>query len=377
MTGKGLQRTMREVTGATDASERSTGDGNLNPHTILNDATDAEVEATLAAHGVSARSARKIRMDAIRRGRLPDELPGVAKTSLSTVRDIACVRRLMLVGKTVSPRDAFTKYLFRGDGPDCFEAVRIPLLHRTDDKKYVVCVSTQVGCALGCVFCATGRMGFRRNLAAWEMVDQVVQIGADSDHPVSGVVFMGMGEPLLNYEAVMRAARIMSEPCGLAIAGKAITISTAGIVPGIRRMTEERVPFRLIVSLTSADPARRRAMMPVETVHTTADLIGSLRDYHAALGRRVTLAWIMIAGVNTREQDAVDLANLVRGLPVKVDLIDVNDPTDRFRPPPDDERNAFRDALRKHLPAPVARRYSGGTDIHAACGMLAGGTPQS
>ena len=115
--------------------------------------------------------------------------------------------RLTLMEKRVSPTDGFTKYLFHGDGPEPFEAVRIPLLHRPGDEKYVVCVISQVGCAMGCVFCATGRMGFRRNLPTWEIVDQVMQVRDDSPHPVRGVVFMGMGEPLLNYDRVMRAAR--------------------------------------------------------------------------------------------------------------------------------------------------------------------------
>lgn len=340
---------------------------------LLSDLTSDEAEAALAPFGVSAHAARRIRMMALRKGEVPAKLPGVASKLLDVVREHVRVPRLELVDKKVSPRDGFAKYLFRGDGPDCFEAVRIPLLHRAGEEKYVVCVSSQVGCAMGCIFCATGRLGLRRNLSAWEMVDQVVQIGADSPHPVGGVVFMGMGEPLNNYEAVMRAARIMSEPCGLAISGKGITISTAGIVPGIRRMTEERVPFRLVVSLTSADQARRRELMPVEVAYPLEDLVESLRAYHVTMRRRVTLAWIMIAGVNTREQDAIELAELVKGLPVKMDLIDVNDPTGQFMPPSDEERNTFRDSLRKHLQAPVARRYSGGEDIRAACGMLAGG----
>ena len=255
--------------------------------------------------------------------------------------------------------------------------MRIPLLHRKDDPKYIVCVSSQVGCSLGCAFCATGRLGFRRNLAPWEMVDQVIHIQADSAHPVRGVVFMGMGEPMLNYEAAIETARIMSEPCGLAISAKAITISTAGVITGIRRFTAERQPFRLVVSLTSADPVQRRDLMPVERAHPTPDLIEALRDYHTASGQRVTLAWIMIAGVNTREEDARQLAALVHGLPVKLDLIDVNDPSGRFQSPSAAELNAFRDALRAHLGAPVSRRYSGGQDIHAACGMLAGDDPYS
>ena len=225
---------------------------------------------------------------------------------------------------------------------------------------------------LGCLFCATGKMGFRRNLAAWEMVDQVAKIRADSPHPVRGVVFMGMGEPMLNYDRVIQAARILSEPCGMAIAGKSITISTAGIVPGVRRFTMEQHPFRLVVSLTSADPIRRRELMPVEQRHSTAELIAALRDYHAATGRRVILAWTMISGVNTGEADARMLAELTRGLPIQLDLIDVNDPSGRFVAPSREELNAFRDVLRAELGMPVARRYSGGQDIRAACGMLVG-----
>jgi 23S rRNA (adenine2503-C2)-methyltransferase len=225
---------------------------------------------------------------------------------------------------------------------------------------------------MGCEFCATGRMGFRRNLAAWEIVDQVIKIQADSPHPVRGVVFMGMGEPMLNYDRVIQACKIFSESCGMAIAGKAITISTVGVVPGIRRFTSEGHIYRLVVSLNSADPVRRRALMPVEETYPLPELMAALREYHEATGRRIVLAWTMMAGVNLREEDAQMLANLTRDLPIKLDLIDVNDPSGRFRPPSADELNAFRDALTAKLGVPVGRRYSGGRDIHAACGMLAG-----
>jgi 23S rRNA (adenine2503-C2)-methyltransferase len=225
---------------------------------------------------------------------------------------------------------------------------------------------------MGCVFCATGRMGFGRNLAAWEIADQVVKMQADSPHPIRGVVFMGMGEPLLNYDAVMTAIQILSEPCGMAIAAKAITLSTVGIILGIRRFTVERHRARLVVSLTSTDPLQRRELLPVEQGNPTPDLIQALREYHAVSGQRVTLAWTMIAGVNVGEGDAQKLADLTRGLPIKLDLIDVNDPSGRFLPPSRAELHAFRDALRVKLGMPVARRYSGGKDIHAACGMLAG-----
>ncbi|MDD5676958.1 MAG: radical SAM protein [Kiritimatiellae bacterium] len=346
--------------------------GNNRMPIILKNITADQMQARLAHLGVTPRMARQIQAAVLQRGTWLEPQPGLSARVLENVRQATVIPQLTLLGKVVSPRDGFAKYLFRGAGPDPFEAVCIPLLHRPEDKKCVVCVSCQVGCALGCAFCATGRMGFRRDLAAWEIVDQVASIRADSPHPVRGVVFMGMGEPMLNYDAVIQAARIMSEPCGLAIAGKAITISTVGIVPGIRRFTAEGHSYRLVVSLTSADPDLRRALMPVEQAHRTADVIQALREYHAATGRRVTLAWTMMAGVNTCEQDAHMLAELTRGLPIKLDLIDVNDPTGRFRAPLPEELAAFRDVLRFTLKAPVARRYSGGQDISAACGMLVG-----
>ena len=338
---------------------------------LLKNLTATELHAALAPLGVSPRLARRLQAAVLRRDEFPAELPEVSGALLERVRAAVQLPRLECLDRRVSPRDGFAKILFRGAGPEPFEAVEIPLAHRPGQEKTIVCVSSQVGCAMGCAFCATGRMGFVRNLETWEMVDQAVQAAARARHPVRGVVFMGMGEPLLNLDAALRAARILSEPCGPAIAAKAISFSTAGLVPGIRRFAAERLPFRLIVSLTSADPARRRELMPAAA--PLPELRDALREYHAATGRRVTLAWTMIAGLNTREEDAIQLAEWVGGLPITLDLIDVNDATGRFRPPGPVELAAFRDALRKHLQMPVARRYSGGQDVHAACGMLAGG----
>ena len=327
--------------------------------------------------GITPRQARMIQAAVIRTGQLPEAQAEISEKLRKTLQAGTEIPNLALLNKVVSPQDGFTKYLFRGDGPEPFEAVRIPLLHKPDDQKYIVCVSSQVGCAMGCAFCCTGKMGFIRNLSAWEMVDQVLKIRDDSEHPVRGVVFMGMGEPFLNYDEVIRAAHILAEPCGGAISAKAITISTVGIVPAIRRFTAERQPFRLVVSLTSADPQKRREILPVEGVHSTTELMNVLRERHAATGERIMLAWTMISGVNAGEEDAQQLAALTCGLPVKLDLIDVNDPAGKFVPPSPEELNIFRDALRRHLGAPVVRRYSGGKDINAACGLLAGQTGSS
>ena len=143
-------------------------------------------------------------------------------------------------------------------------------------------------------------------------------------------------------------------------------------MPGIRRFTAERRPYRLIVSLSAADQDKRARLIPAGVQWPLDELVQSLREYHAASGARVTLAWTMIAGVNCGEDDARALGALVAGLPVTIDLIDVNDPSGAMLPPSDEERNAFHDALRRYVGAPVARRYSGGKDIDAACGMLAG-----
>jgi 23S rRNA (adenine2503-C2)-methyltransferase len=326
----------------------------------------------LAPLGVTPSMARRIQASVLRRGTLPFDRSDLSAALLERVASVSRIPELTCLGQTVSPRDGFRRLLLRGDGPEVFESVGIPLYHGTPLERTVVCVSSQAGCSLGCAFCRTGRLGWQRDLATWEIVDQVIRVAQASSSPVRGVVFMGMGEPFLNYEAALTAAQIMSEPSGLAIAARAISFSTAGIVPAIRRFSAERQPYRLVVSLTSADPGRRRSIMPGAATYPLDELRDALAGYCAALGVRVTLAWVMIAGFNTRDEDARQLADWIGDLPVRIDLIDVNDPDGVFLPPDEAERNAFRDSLRRRVRAPVARRYSGGADIGAACGLLAG-----
>jgi 23S rRNA (adenine2503-C2)-methyltransferase len=263
--------------------------------------------------------------------------------------------------------DGFVKYLFASPEGGRFEAVRIPLF----EEKYVVCVSSQVGCALACDFCATGRLGFSRNLETWEMVDQVLQIRAEADRPVRGVVFMGMGEPLLNPTEVLRAARILSHPAGLAISARAISLSTAGVVPAIHRYVREGHPYRLVFSLTSAIAEKRQKLMPIEATHSLPELVSAIRAYAETRRERAMLAYVLIGGFNTGREDAQALADVFAGIPIKLDLIDVTDSTGKYQPPGPEELARFRDFLQV-LKAPVARRYSGGKEINAACGTLAG-----
>jgi 23S rRNA (adenine2503-C2)-methyltransferase len=337
----------------------------------LKDLTEPEAIERLAALGATAPEARRIWAAAVkRRGTVADlaRVRQVRRTVLDAVQAVAELPRLEVVTTRTDPADGFRKYLFALPDGARVESVRIPIF----DTHYLVCVSSQVGCALGCAFCATGRLGFVRNLATWEIVEQVLAIRDEADRPVRGVVFMGMGEPLLNDRRVIAAAKILSAPSGGAIDARAISISTAGWVPGIRRYTAERHPYRLVFSLTSAIPEKRGRVMPVENTHPLPELIAAIREYAAATRTRAMLAYVMIRGFNTGREDAEALRDLIGDLPVKLDLIDVNDATGRFLPPTEEELQAFRDHL-QILQAPVVRRYSGGKGIDGACGMLANG----
>jgi 23S rRNA (adenine2503-C2)-methyltransferase len=280
--------------------------------------------------------------------------------------------RLEPVRSVVSPVDGFQKLAFRTHDGLTLETVLIPL-HKPGAVS--VCLSSQVGCAMGCVFCATARMTSRRNLATWEIVDQWIQardLAREQGRRVTGAVFMGMGEPFLNYDRVMAAAEILRCSYGGAVAGKAITISTVGLVPEIDRFTAEDRRFRLSISLGGATDEQRARLVPIAARTPLADVIAAARRHAEARGGRVNLSYVCIAGENMAESDARELARLIGKTPVRFDLIEVTDPTGRFRRPTLDELNAFRDALNRHLRQPIVRRYSGGADIQAACGTLAG-----
>jgi 23S rRNA (adenine2503-C2)-methyltransferase len=334
---------------------------------ILTDLTPAELETFLAAHGFSAGEARRIFAHHVQHGRRHWDIRDMARTKLTRLAALLDTPTLEVADRRRDPADGFMKYLFRLADGARVEAVRIPIF----DDKYTLCLSSQAGCPLDCVFCATGKLGFTRNLATWEIVEQLRIVRDEADRPIRGVVFMGMGEPFLNYDAVIKAARIFADPSGGAISGRAMTISTAGVVPAIRRYTAERHPYRLAISLTGASRARRRSLMPAaEKTWPIEELIDAVREHAEVTGDRVTLEYVAISGVNCGADDAAELCRLLDGIPVRINLIDVNDAGGQFVPPSDAERRAFVDALQP-LGAPIVRRYSGGKDVNAACGMLA------
>ncbi len=332
--------------------------------------------------GIGEDVARKVLAAAVQRGeRDLAGVRGVRKDVLARIEARSTAEPLEVARREAAP-DGFVKYLFELHDGAQIEAVRIPVpceapgadtsAYAGKEKKYIVCVSSQAGCALACAFCATGALGFRRNLDASEIVRQVLALRAEADRPVRGVVFMGMGEPFLNYDEVLRAARILSHPSGACIDARSITISTAGIVPQIRRFTAEGHKFRLAVSLTHATPGKRLPLMPIERVHATADLVAALHDHARARRTRVLVEYVLLGGVNDAPDDARALARLLDRSLVKIDLIDVNGDTGRFRRATREARSAFLDVLAEAR-IPFAIRYSGGQDVAAGCGQLAAG----
>jgi 23S rRNA (adenine2503-C2)-methyltransferase len=326
---------------------------------------DSETLARRA--GIALDDARRIVGAVIGRDRPLRDARNVRREVLDRVEALATAGDLSEVTR-VDAKDGFRRYLFELPDGARVEAVRIPLY----DTHHVVCLSSQAGCALACAFCATGELGLVRSLASWEIVRQLMKVRADSTRPVTGAVFMGQGEPFLNYDAVLDAAYALCDPAGARIDARRISISTAGVVPMIRRYTAEGHKFRLCVSLNAAIPWKRRALMPIERGFPLDELVAAIREHAAARRARVTIEYVMIAGVNVGEEDAAALGALFREVPIRLNPIAVNDASGRHRPPREDEWKAFRDALARALPGqPVVRRYSGGQDEHAACGMLA------
>ncbi|HVH68959.1 MAG TPA: 23S rRNA (adenine(2503)-C(2))-methyltransferase RlmN [Gemmatimonadales bacterium] len=287
------------------------------------------------------------------------ELPVALRRALGAAFPL---RRLAITTRQIS-RDGTEKYLWDlGDG-EAIESVLIP----GGGRRRTMCVSSQVGCALGCVFCATGRMGFRRNLAAAEIAGQVRElILLDATLKPTNVVFMGMGEPLLNWEAVDTALTILNQPDGLGIGARHITVSTVGILPSLAKLAGRSEQFRLALSLHAPTTELRRELMPIERKYTLPEVIDALGRFR----RRVTLEYVVIGGKNDGLEQADQLAQLARPLGALVNLLPLHpggapDLAVSARP----QMLAFARRLRSRGVEAVVRR-SRGLDISAACGQL-------
>ena len=263
--------------------------------------------------------------------------------------------------------DGTEKALFRFEDGAAVESVLIP-----DEDRRTLCISSQAGCALGCAFCATAAMGFRRDLLSSEIVHQVFFFArrlAERGEKLSNVVFMGMGEPLLNLSQVSRAIDILLAQHGFGFSGKRVTVSTVGIVPEMLELTE-KYPVSFAVSLNASRDDQRSMLMPVNRKHPLKEVVAALRKIPLQSGRKVTVEYVLLAGINDTPGDAAALARLLKGARIKVNLISYNEHRKSpYRPPKRETIDRFRDILLAEGIRAITRERRG-ADIAAACGQL-------
>jgi 23S rRNA (adenine2503-C2)-methyltransferase len=276
------------------------------------------------------------------------------------------IGRLKIVDTQTDP-DGSAKYLFELADGERIETVLLP-----EEERKTLCVSTQVGCPMGCVFCATGRIQFRRNLTAGEIVDQVNTVEEQAGR-ITNLVYMGMGEPLLNYDAVLKSIRILNHSAGKNIGIRHITISTSGIVPGIRQLAEEEIRPRLAISLSAPTDALRSKLMPVTNKYPLAELLEAVRFYQEKTGQRVTFEYVLIDKVNDSVTHARMLVKLLRGLMYNVNLIEHNPFSGcEFTGSSRERIQRFASVL-KDAGVETTVRFRMGRRIKAACGQLQAG----
>ena len=277
---------------------------------------------------------------------------------------------LSVLDETIAPDQLSTKYLFELPDGNYVESVIL----RSDDR-ITLCISTQSGCPVGCVFCATGNFGFFRDLTCGEIVEQGIHLSRllqqQGEH-ITNIVLMGMGEPFLNFEASLDAVKRFNDNTGMNIGARRITISTIGIPDKILKFAQEGLQVNLAVSLHAPNDTLRRQLVPLAAKIHIHDLVQACRQYIGATNRRVTFEYVMIAGVNDQPQQAEELANLLQGMLCHVNLIGLN-PTSHYagQTPSHQAMKTFGNILLSHN-IPTSIRNSQGSDIQAACGQLAG-----
>ncbi|MFN9691046.1 MAG: 23S rRNA (adenine(2503)-C(2))-methyltransferase RlmN [Vampirovibrionales bacterium] len=300
-----------------------------------------------------------------------DEMLNLSKGFRQHLAESFQIGTLQIASKQVS-EDGTVKYLFQCADGNVIESV---LMYFEERGSYALCVSTQVGCAINCSFCATGKMGLKRHLSASEIVEQYVQVQADSGKEIRNVVYMGQGEPLHNYENTVKSLRILNESCEVGM--RRITVSTSGLVDHIDKLAEEEMPLTLALSLHAPNNEIRSRIMPINKRWPLETLIPSLERYLASTNRRLTMEYIMIDGINDQPEHAHQLGQLIQHLKCNINLIPYN-PIAKDLPRAVDYKRSSNNAIRTFMMILLDRyhkkvtvRLERGVDIDAACGQLA------
>ena len=301
-----------------------------------------------------------------------DKMTNLPRSLRSRLAEKLSLGKIEIV-RVLGARDTTRKFLFRLTDENLIESVLIPAspaLYGGRADRRTICVSTQVGCAYGCKFCASGLEGFSRNLGANEIVDQLIAVERTAGEKIDNIVFMGMGEPLANLENVLRAIRIINAEWGVGIGARHITISTSGLAPQIRKLAEEPLQIRLAISLHGATDEVRNRIMPINRRYNIETLLSACDYYSAHKKQRLTFEYILIAGVNDSDEQARLLSRHARRLSAKVNLIPYNNVSGLTWTRPSEKRQEKFLSILRAQGNPATLRREKGHDIDAACGQL-------
>ena len=294
-----------------------------------------------------------------------DKMSDLSKALAQKLCDNAYINRLAIEKKLVSKLDFTVKYLFKLMDSNYIETVVMKYKHG-----YSICVSSQAGCRMGCRFCQSTKGGLIRNLTASEILDQIIYAQNDLSVRISNIVMMGIGEPLDNYDNVLKFLKIVNEPLGLGIGYRHISLSTCGLCDGIDKLAAEGLPITLSISLHQSFNDKRSELMPVNRKYSLGMLIDACRRYQARCGRRISFEYALIEGVNDSEKDAENIAKLLKGIMCHVNIIPVNTIKDsKYKRPGAGAVEHFQQLLLNYKINATVRRTLGG-DINASCGQL-------
>ena len=294
------------------------------------------------------------------------ELKNLPKPLIDDLKIGHCIHPLELINSTNSSSEKTNKFLFKTQSGALIESVLM-----NEKNRVTLCISTQVGCALDCKFCATAKMGFRENLSVGEILDQYLLTRQKIHKPITNIVFMGMGEPFLNYKNVIKAAKLLNDPNGINMGSKRITISTAGVIRKIEEFTKSKEKFKLAISLNGTTNEQRTSIMPINIKNSLEELLNVSRKYTETVNRWLTFEYVLLKEINDSIEDAKRLLSMLAGLKkCKLNIIPYNETDGKFRRPDRDQIEKFVVALRS-AKFPITVRWSKGTDIDAGCGQLA------
>ena len=296
-----------------------------------------------------------------------DSMNNIPKMLKKEIKENAVLNLLSIKTQSKSEIDNTTKFLLETHDLKYIETVSM-----IDNDRHTICLSSQIGCSVDCDFCATGKMGITRNLSTGEIIDQLIIIQEKISKPITNIVFMGMGEPFLNYNNLIRSCEILTNHNAFNLGSKRITISTSGILPKIDLYIKENHKYKLAISLNASSNDFRDKIMPINKKWNIEKIITSVKKYKFFDSRPIMFEYVLLKGLNDSQEDAIRLANILKGIKCKVNLIPFNEIKGYYKRPNKDQINYFSQTLNDSNPhLRVLIRWSKGEDINAACGQLA------